>query len=100
MTEETVPAPVLLPRQAERWQALVDILYIFQLVSLYLFSAVYPFVGLFYGLLLMLGSVSPRAKKVGRICLIIGIVNTALFAVGLVLFLVLGLAGVLAGLGE
>ena len=100
MSEENTRMPELLPRQVERWQTLVDVLYLNQVVFLYIFSAIYPFMGLFYGILLLVGSVSPSAKRVGRICLILGIVNTALFIIGLGVFFVLGLTGLLAGLGD
>lgn len=101
MTGET-PQEVLPlgPRQTERWQALVDILYLTQVTWLYVFSLVYPLVGLFYGILLLAGSASARAKRVGKVCLILGIINTALVIVVLAIALVLGLTGALAGLGQ
>jgi hypothetical protein len=95
--DQTV-VPGLLPRQVERWQALVDILYLSQLFAFYVFSALYPFMGLFYGILLLAGGVSPKTKKVGKTCLILGIINLGLCLVIGVGFLVLTLTGVLAGI--
>ena len=97
VTGETV-VPVLPSRQVERWQALIDILYLTQIYVLYVFSAIYPFMGLFYGILLLAGSVSPKAKRIGRICLILGIINLALCLVAGAVFLVLALTGIIAGI--
>jgi len=97
---EPLIVPGLLPRQVERWQALVDILYLSQLFAFYVFSALYPFMGLFYGILLLAGGVAPKTKKVGRICLILGIINLGLCLVAGIAFLVLALTGVLAGLAN
>jgi fumarate reductase subunit D len=99
-TEAPQEAVLVEPRLAERWQALVDILYLSQVTWLYVFSLIYPVVGLFFGILLLAGGISAPAKKVGRICLILGIINTVLVIIGLILTLVLGLTGALAGLGK
>jgi hypothetical protein len=97
--DETTPKPAELePRQGERWQALVDILYLSQLATLYLFSATYPMMGILYGILFLAGGISPKTKKIGRVCLILGIINTALVILSLAALLVLGLAGALAGI--
>ncbi len=100
--DETTLKPTAEPasRMTERWQALGDMLYLNQVTWLYLFSAIYPVMGLFYGILYLVGSISPKAKRIGKVCLILGIINTALVILGLVLVLVLGLAGALAGLGK
>ncbi len=99
MTTET-PQEVLPvePRLTERWLALVDILYLSQVVWLYVFSLLYPVMGIFYGILFLAGGVSAQAKKVGRICLILGIINAVLVIIAVVMMLVLGLTGALAGL--
>jgi len=97
---EPTAASRTLSRETERWQALVDILYLSQLFVLYVCSALYPFFGLLYGILFLTGSISAKAKKVGRVCLILGIINLALcLAVGIGILL-LGLTGVLAGLSQ
>jgi hypothetical protein len=99
--DESLPGPSLQePRLVERWHALVDILYLTQVTWLYLFAALYPFVGILYGVLLLAGSATAKAKRIGRVCLILGIVNTALFIVAMVVLLVLGLAGALAAAGD
>jgi hypothetical protein len=100
MEDKTVNPVGLDPRLAERWPALVDIFYVTQLTWLYVFSAIYPFMGIFYGVLLLAGSVTSKAKKVGRVCLILGIINTALCVVAFVALLVLGLVGALASAGD
>jgi ABC-type uncharacterized transport system YnjBCD permease subunit len=97
---EPAAVPDLLPRQSERWQTLVDMLYLTQLFYFYVFSAVYPFFGLIYGILLLAGGISAKARKVGRICLILGIINLALFLIVGIGVLVLSLTGLLAGLGK
>ncbi|MEO0079606.1 MAG: hypothetical protein ABIK44_02895 [candidate division WOR-3 bacterium] len=93
----TVPAE-LHPAQQERWQALIDILYLGQLVYIYVFAAIYPLVGIVYGILFTAAGVSPKTKRIGRICLILGIINLALCLLIAIGLLVLGLTGVLAGL--
>jgi hypothetical protein len=97
---ETTPKPGNDPRLTERWQSLVDIMYLSQVTWLYLFSAIYPIMGLFYGILFLSGSISPKAKRIGKVCLILGIINTALTIIALFLVLTLGLAGALAGIGK
>jgi hypothetical protein len=101
-TEPTLGAASASPdaRMTERWQALVDVLYLSQVVWLYVFSAIYPVMGLFYGILFLAGGISPKAKRIGKVCLILGVINTALVILGLVMLLVLGLAGALAGIGQ
>jgi len=99
--DETTPKPADTdPRLTERWQSLVDILYLSQVTFLYLFSAIYPVVGLFFGVLFLSGSISAKGKRIGKVCLILGIVNAALMILFLVLTLALGLAGALSGLGK
>ena len=95
---EQSPVPGLLPRQVERWQSLVDILYLSQLFAFYVLSATYPFMGLLYGILLLAGGISPKTKKIGRVCLILGIINLGLVLIAGIALLVLGLTGVLAGI--
>lgn len=85
------------PTQSERWRALTDLLYLNQVAFLYVFSALYPFMGLFYGILYMVGSLSSKAKRIGRVCLILGIVNLAVVLVAGGILLTLALTGVLAG---
>jgi hypothetical protein len=90
----------LAPALAERFGVLVDILYLTQVVWLYVFAAVYPFMGLFYGILFLVGARNDKTKKMGRVLLILGIINTVLFIVAVGVMIALGLAGALAGLGD
>jgi len=71
-----------------------------QVTWLYVFSAIYPAVGLCFGVLLLAGSVSAPAKRIGRTCLILGIVNTALVILVCGVALALGLAGALVRGGK
>lgn len=99
--DETSPNPFLTdPRLNERWRSLVDILYLGSVTWLYVFSTIYPVVGLFFGILLLSGSVSPNGKRVGKVCLILGIINTVLVIIFLILVMALGLAGALSGIGK
>lgn len=84
----------------ERWLATADILYVTQVTWLYVFSALYPFMGIFYGVLLMVASVTPKAKRIGKVCLILGIINTVLFVLAVAAIFALGLVGALSSLGE
>lgn len=90
----------LTPALAERFGMLVDILYLTQVVWLYVFAAVYPFMGLFYGILFLVGAKGDKTKKMGRILLILGIINTVLFIVAVGVMIALGAVGALAGLGD
>ncbi len=97
-SSHSVPDALVLPKQAERWHALIDILYLTQVIWLYVFSALYPFIGLFYGIVLMSGSISAKSKRIGRVCLILGIINLVLSSLAVAGVLVLSLTGLLAGL--
>ncbi|MEO0086261.1 MAG: hypothetical protein ABIK37_06490 [candidate division WOR-3 bacterium] len=97
MDQQTDSSSVTRPGQSDRWHALIDLLYLNQVVFLYLFSAIYPFMGLFYGILYMAGSQSPKAKHIGRVCLILGIINLAVMLVAGGVILALALTGVFAG---
>ena len=97
----TLPKPADTdPRLTERWQSLVDILYLSQVTFLYFFSAVYPVVGLFFGVVLLSGSISPKGKRIGKVCLILGVINAALTIIFLIVTLALGLAGAVSGIGK
>jgi hypothetical protein len=99
--DATMPEPAATdPRLNERWQSLVDILYLSQVTFLYVFSAVYPVVGLFFGILFLSGSISAKGKRIGKVCLILGIINAALTILLMIVVLALGLAGALSGIGK
>ena len=99
--DDPTPRPVDVgPRLTERWQSLVDILYLSQVAYLYIFAALYPFMGIGYGVLLLVGGLTPKTKRIGKICLILGIINTALFIIAMVMLLVFGVIGALAAAGN
>lgn len=68
----------MMQRQANRIISLVDILYLTNVTWLYFFSVIYPLFGIIFGIILINGSVSDTGKKIGRICLILGIINVIL----------------------
>ena len=74
--------------QTGRTQALIDILYLTNVTWLYVFSLIYPLFGIIFGVIISTGSVSDRGKRIGRICLILGIINIVISILGLVLLLV------------
>lgn len=71
----------LLVKQSERIPTLVDILYLVNVVWLYVFSLIYPFFGIVFGIILNQASISESAKKIGRTCLILGVINIGLIIV-------------------
>ena len=81
--EKTMPES-----QASRTQALIDIIYLTNVTWLYVFSLIYPLFGIIFGVIILTGSVSDKGKRIGRICLIIGIINIVISILGLVLLLV------------
>lgn len=84
--------------QENRFRVTVDLLYLWMLVTFYVMSFLYPLFGIVLGAVFMTSSLHPQAKKVGRICLILGIINLVLviiFFIGFVL--VGGLLGRLVG---
>ncbi len=87
-------------RLTERWQSLVDILYLSQVTFLYVFSAVCPAVGLLLGVLFLDGSLTARSKRIGKACLVLGMINTALITRLMTTMPVFGLAGARSGIGK
>jgi hypothetical protein len=82
----------MMQNQAGRMQALIDILYLTNTTWLYVFSIIYPLFGIIFGIILSQGSLSEQGKKIGKTCLILGIVNLALVVILVVLIIVLGSA--------
>ena len=74
--------------QTSRTQALIDILYLTNVTWLYVFSLIYPLFGIIFGVIILTGSISDKGKRIGRICLILGIINIVISILGLVLLLV------------
>ncbi len=94
------PSAETTAKQHERWLTLIDMLYLLQLFAVYLFSAIYPFFGLAYGILFMSGGLTPRTKRIGRICLILGVINLAICFLFVIVIIFLSLTGILAALGD
>jgi hypothetical protein len=77
-------------QQAGRMQSLIDMLYLVNVTWLYVFSLIYPLFGIIFGVILLQGSISQQGKKLGRTCLILGIVNIALVVIFFIIFALVG----------
>jgi len=73
-----------------RGGAVVDLLYVGLVALFCIYSLSVPFLGIIVGLVLMNIGVSPSSKRVGKACLILGIVS-------IVFYLLLGVSLVLLG---
>ena len=100
MSDNELRTDNLSPALAERFGMLVDILYLTQVVWLYVFAAIYPFMGLFYGILFLVGGKGEKTRRMGKVLLILGIINTVLFIIAVGVMIALGAVGALAGLGD
>jgi hypothetical protein len=76
--------------QAHRIQALIDMNYLINNTWLYVFSLIYPLFGIIFGLILYQGSISSCGKKIGRTCLILGVINLALALIFVAIFVIIG----------
>lgn len=76
--------------QTDRTQALIDILYLTNITWLYVFSLIYPLFGIIFGIIISSGSNSDKGKRIGRICLLLGVINIVLAILGLIVFLIFG----------
>ena len=77
-------------QQAGRIQSLIDILYLTNVTWLYVFSLIYPLFGIIFGIIISTGSISLPAKKIGRLCLILGIINIVLSILIFIVFILIG----------
>lgn len=77
-------------QQAHRIQALIDMQYLLNTTWLYIFSLIYPLFGIIMGLILYQESLSSYGKKIGRICLILGVINLVLALIFVVIFVIIG----------
>ncbi len=93
MEETKVPQE----RYDERLKATVDILYLFNVTWLYVFSLLYPLVGIVMGIILRAGSLSEKGKRIGMIALILGIINIVVCIIIFVIILIVGLATAAGG---
>lgn len=82
------PEKVILNGQEKRAQALVDILYLFGVTWLYVACLIYPLYGIIFGVIITASSISDKAKRIGKICLILGIINIVLSIIVLIILLV------------
>jgi len=91
-TETTMPAWLnqVMQLQAGRIHSLIDILYVMNVTWLYIFSLIYPLFGIIFGIILSSGSISDAGKKIGRICLVLGIINIILSILIVVAFIFIG----------
>ncbi len=76
--------------QSGRIQTLIDMLYLFNVTWLYVFSLIYPLFGIIFGIILYQGSISASSKKLGRTCLILGIINLVLVIICVTIFVIIG----------
>lgn len=84
--------------EEERFRAAVDLLYLSMLVALYATSLLYPLFGIIFGAVFVTSGIYPKTKKVGYICLILGIINLVLTIILFIGFFLVG--GLLGGLAE
>lgn len=82
--------PELTPHQSNRIHTLIDMLYLMNTTWLYIMSFIYPFFGIIMGVVLSQGSISASGKKIGRICLILGIINLVLALIFTIIFVIIG----------
>jgi hypothetical protein len=88
-----IPAPVV-DSHDHRKRSLVDLLYLLVSVWIYLVSLFYPLIGIVLGVVFMTWATTDDVKRMGKTCLILGIINIAL------LLLALGLTVALGGLAS
>jgi len=80
----------IMNKQSGRLQALIDILYLTNTSWLYVFSILYPLFGIMFGVILYQGSLSEQGKKIGKTCLILGLINLVLVAVVIIIIILVG----------
>jgi hypothetical protein len=71
-------------------------MYLLVSVWLYVISLAYPVIGIVFGVVFMTWASTDDVRRMGRVCLILGIVNTALIL--LVVGLILALGGLASSL--
>lgn len=85
MQEEQKSAITIPENQNIRASALIDILYLTNVTWLYVFSLIYPLFGIIFGVIISTGSLSDKGKHIGKICLILGVINIALSILTLII---------------
>ncbi|MBD3285990.1 hypothetical protein GF359_05815 [candidate division WOR-3 bacterium] len=76
-------------RKRARFDAFVDIYYLLGLACIYVTSLAFPIIGIVMAIILKTGALSERTKKVGSICLILGLIGIGIWLlVGIGVFIV------------
>jgi|GEM_PF-1808974 len=90
-TSTPLPTPaVTTDSHDRRKRSLVDLMYLLVSVWLYVISLAYPVIGIVFGVVFMTWASTDDVRRMGRVCLILGIVNTALILLVVGLMLALG----------
>ncbi len=76
---------------SERLNAFIDIFYPLGVAWLYIESLIAPLFGIVVGIILLNAGRTPQAKRVGKICLILGIINICLWLIFLVIMIITGI---------
>ncbi|MEO0108822.1 MAG: hypothetical protein ABIK62_06610 [candidate division WOR-3 bacterium] len=93
MDQGGVPAAgdiTALSSSAGRKETLIDLLYLLVLFGLYTSALIYPLVGIILGIVLVTWSGTEATRRVGRTCLVLGVINAILVLLVLVLVVALG----------
>ncbi|MEO0116986.1 MAG: hypothetical protein ABIK97_05535 [candidate division WOR-3 bacterium] len=75
----------------ERINAFIDVIYLYSVTIFYIMSLIYPLFGIIFGLILQNAGKTPSAKRIGKICLILGIINIVICLIFLIAMLVSGI---------
>lgn len=89
LSPNPAPAPTM-DSHDQRKRSLVDLLYLLVSVWIYIFSLFYPLAGIILGVVFMTWASTDDVKRMGKTCLILGIINIALLLLALGLTLALG----------
>lgn len=82
MTDNTgnpYPESTRLGSSERRRAALLDILYLMSLIWLYLMAFIVPLAGIVTGIVFSSAAGTEETKRIGRICLILGIISIFLY---------------------
>ena len=72
-------------KKCARLDAVVDIVYLLGLAFIYVISLVLPILGIAIAIILKTGALTERVKKVGRVCLILGLAGLGLWLLAVIL---------------
>jgi hypothetical protein len=89
---ETAPADraSLIDLAGKRRVVLIDVLYLLLLILLYSVSLLSPLVGIVIGIVLMSWGGADETRRIGRICLILGIINIGLTLIVMTIMIAFG----------